>query len=856
MDYNNQFHNGHTILINRKEHRMKKISTVFLLLMVVLVTVSFAKWEYAGVFPADTTAKTGVHKSNAIHGLTVTPDGNVWVQNYYGFTRDSLYIKADQNKYLAVRAIYVYKPDGTQASFSPIKFLTVNGVVDTVGGFTGLDNKWKAAAGAGLRVDPDGNVLATCGGSLYRINYKTGEAMNKAVPIPPTVAVPGHTVGLSVGVGKNGTIFTGTVLPGNPIKEWDKDFNALGTVKAASQGYARTMTAVDDNTVLWTSYTLGHVIVYSRPDEFSAFDSTDTILKGFAPESCGWNPKTGLLWISAGSYNDKPNQKYATSYTPATWYAYNYKTKAVVDSFAWKFYTDKNAAERPRAIAFSVGGDTAYVGCFSYGGIEVFVNKGGVSTNPVTFKVNMGIQEQLGKFNPTTDKVVVRGSFNGWAGNNDELKLGATAKVYEGTVNIPDTEIGKEHFYKFVIVKSTGDTWEADPNRTLVPKAGGQVVDVDYFDRKSTAAEVKTANVTFQADMAEMLQKGWFNPSTDQMRVTGGFNGWGYDAKYAMTQDLLDPALFLATVSITDEVNKSIGWKFRGYPEASFLDSGWEGGDNHTFTFTGNAMTLDKLKPNVKPAGKPLKQDVTVVFSVNIKGAKDFYNKKTFPTINGVYLNGDFAPLGSGGWAGWTVSDTLNALIRMYDDGTHSDKVAGDKIYTCEVPFKKDAAGARYFKFGIYAKAYTDTLNKGNIPMDNEAGFAANHLVIINDSQPVYIAPTEYFGSQWNPAVKVERLSSGEMPQEFALQQNYPNPFNPSTEISYTVAAKSKVMLAVYNMMGQKIATLYDGEQVAGTYRAIWNAQDEFGRIMPSGIYFCRMEADGMSKTIKMTLMK
>lgn len=71
----------------------------------------------------------------------------------------------------------------------------------------------------------------------------------------------------------------------------------------------------------------------------------------------------------------------------------------------------------------------------------------------------------------------------------------------------------------------------------------------------------------------------------------------------------------------------------------------------------------------------------------------------------------------------------------------------------------------------------------------------------------------------------------------FGLAQNYPNPFNPSTTIRYGLPARSHVMLAVFNTLGQQVALLQNGEQDAGHHEAIFNAQG-----LPSGMYFYRLQ--------------
>ena len=62
------------------------------------------------------------------------------------------------------------------------------------------------------------------------------------------------------------------------------------------------------------------------------------------------------------------------------------------------------------------------------------------------------------------------------------------------------------------------------------------------------------------------------------------------------------------------------------------------------------------------------------------------------------------------------------------------------------------------------------------------------------------------------------------LPAAFRLEQNYPNPFNPSTAIRYQLTALSRVSLRIYNVLGQQIATLVDGDRLAGYHQETWDA--------------------------------
>ena len=101
------------------------------------------------------------------------------------------------------------------------------------------------------------------------------------------------------------------------------------------------------------------------------------------------------------------------------------------------------------------------------------------------------------------------------------------------------------------------------------------------------------------------------------------------------------------------------------------------------------------------------------------------------------------------------------------------------------------------------------------------------------------------------------RELAGGIPDEFNLEQNYPNPFNPTTTIRFDIPEAASVRMEVYNMLGQRIATLIDGEfYTAGTYEAIWDARDDMGREMSSGMYIYRITAGEYVNVKRMLLMK
>jgi hypothetical protein len=98
-------------------------------------------------------------------------------------------------------------------------------------------------------------------------------------------------------------------------------------------------------------------------------------------------------------------------------------------------------------------------------------------------------------------------------------------------------------------------------------------------------------------------------------------------------------------------------------------------------------------------------------------------------------------------------------------------------------------------------------------------------------------------------------------PTEFSLEQNHPNPFNPSTRISFSVPEPAQVKIVVLDLLGREIVTLMN-QTFTPSYQTLqWHGTDASGKSVGSGVYFCRMTAQGTSgkqfiKSLKMLLVK
>ncbi len=105
-------------------------------------------------------------------------------------------------------------------------------------------------------------------------------------------------------------------------------------------------------------------------------------------------------------------------------------------------------------------------------------------------------------------------------------------------------------------------------------------------------------------------------------------------------------------------------------------------------------------------------------------------------------------------------------------------------------------------------------------------------------------------------ATGVDEHGNSILPKKFALYQNYPNPFNPTTTIRYDLPKHAHVKIEIYNVLGQKVVTLVDEQQMPGYKSIRWDGRDEFGQPVSSGTYICRFRAGDFVQVRKMTMLR
>ncbi|MGE5412444.1 MAG: T9SS type A sorting domain-containing protein [Clostridiales bacterium] len=287
--------------------------------------------------------------SSGAHGVTVAPDGKIWVAVYQPYAADSVYV-TDSAKYKPTKPVWVFNPDGSQASFSPIKGFVKDGKTVALGGFSNV----------GIQANKDGNIILSNGSSLYMFDYKTGAGLARFDNVPANGMNKPATDTL-------GNVFISHVLPGNPIKMLNNDLTFNANAVDTLAGYGRTLeVSKDGNTIFAARYTLRGILVYKRNSDFDPYVVVDTLAKGFSCESLGWNPRNGYLYAGSGSNGAKPQSDpsipglFWPQATVFTHYGIDIATRAVKDSISW-VYPVADGIEMPRGIAFSPDGNTAYV---------------------------------------------------------------------------------------------------------------------------------------------------------------------------------------------------------------------------------------------------------------------------------------------------------------------------------------------------------------------------------------------------------------------------------------------------------------------------------------------------------------
>jgi len=181
------------------------------------------------------------------------------------------------------------------------------------------------------------------------------------------------------------------------------------------------------------------------------------------------------------------------------------------------------------------------------------------------------------------------------------------------------------------------------------------------------------------------------------------------------------------------------------------------------------------------------------------------------------------------------------ATWRQTRSGISVNALAAAGIHFEEIYAATQNGIYRSFDAGANWQVFNNTLPTRNL----------NDMIKDPYSDTLYVASDKGVYKVFGQVVSVNENHSREAPKKFSLYQNFPNPFNPATKIEYEVAQRAYVRLAVYDVMGRKIAELANGMHLPGRYRVAFDGSD-----FPSGVYFIRFAAGKEVEVRKITLVR
>lgn len=347
-------------------------------------------------------------------------------------------------------------------------------------------------------------------------------------------------------------------------------------------------------------------------------------------------------------------------------------------------------------------------------------------TNQISFTVDMEVPiaifannpSSLEGFDPESDRVFVRGSFNGWATQPAyELFRVGSSSIFSNTVEIvghPGTQIS----YKFY-----GDPFPVPQEETplLICNATRSLIITNSTQSAPPAAwsdrrlSDPTNNITFQVDMTLERAVGRFDPDVNSVYVRGSFNNWGTFGPLT-NKPAPDTNIFVGVVTVENwPIGACVEYKY-WHNGPSGTAENWEGGGNRQF----NILSSDHVVPvrafNDADVCDVLEQTNFVTFSVNLADAVAT-DTTVYDGTQDVYLNGDFA-----NWWAWGAPPDE---YRLTKDGD---------IYSITLPLPPGNNIRLEYKYSLGGA-------------DNEAGFAVNHVRYIRTQpgQENYTLPQDTF---------------------------------------------------------------------------------------------------------------
>ncbi len=200
------------------------------------------------------------------------------------------------------------------------------------------------------------------------------------------------------------------------------------------------------------------------------------------------------------------------------------------------------------------------------------------------------------------------------------------------------------------------------------------------------------------------------------------------------------------------------------------------------------------------------------------------------------------------GWYRMQVgSDSLNFNMMSYSGMGSGNMMQFSKNFVCHLYWDSLAADSMYQHWHP-----TDIMAWNGSKWIAVSGSSLSNNTATFSSSNAYSA-VAFIGE---PSKTTGLIAHGGAPVVFSLSQNYPNPFNPTTQIAFDIAQTERVNISIFNILGQRVATIIDGEMSAGSHVVTWNGQSQRGELLASGVYFYRLSTPSFTAVKKMLLLK
>lgn len=329
--------------------------------------------------------------------------------------------------------------------------------------------------------------------------------------------------------------------------------------------------------------------------------------------------------------------------------------------------------------------------------------------------------------------------------------------------------------------------------------------------------------------------------------VTDGSGGSDTDSIYVVVRDLsiIPSGNLIAYYPFTGNAGDQSGNSLNGIVSGAVLTNDLSGSLNSAYLFDG-------VDDNIRvPANSLLnfQKGISVNFWMRLTS---FFEREQYPLSHGNWENR------------WKISVT-NKRIRwtvksqsgIKDIDSETELELNKNYNVCavydgkdfEIYLNGDLDASAYFSGDILQTSY-DLMIGQVLPGNknyNYKGFLDE--IRIYD----YGLPFSEIRRLYNTQTGIHSL---ETTQDYDLFMNYPNPFNNETTVTFFLRTAGDLSLNIYNMLGQKVRSIFNSYTGSGRYEFRWNGRDDTGNPVSSGIYFCVLKADNINRQIKLMMLK